>query len=59
MIDKIEFSVNAAEEYVEKGNRQLVKANKARRALRKKYFIIVIIVLIVGAIAVSQFLRLF
>lgn len=55
MLDKIEFSVNAADEYVIKGNDELDKALAARKALRKKYFILgliiaVILVVILGGV---------
>eukprot|EP00924_Labyrinthula_sp_SR-Ha-C_P004472 maker-scaffold_1-snap-gene-1.33-mRNA-1 protein AED:0.23 eAED:0.23 QI:42/1/1/1/0.33/0.25/4/60/310 len=43
MLNKIEYSVNHAEEYIEKGNKELVRANKVRRKIRKKYFILALI----------------
>mmetsp|Transcript_14905 Transcript_14905/g.19560 ORF Transcript_14905/g.19560 Transcript_14905/m.19560 type:complete len:328 (-) Transcript_14905:117-1100(-) len=44
ILDKIEFSVNAAEKYVEEGNDELRKALVARKALRRKYFILFLII---------------
>lgn len=47
MLNKIEYSIENAEQYVEKGNRELVKANKTRRKMRKKYFLIGLVVMAV------------
>jgi len=54
MLDKIEFSVNAAENYVEEGNKELTKALVARKALRKKYFILFLIIAVILVIILGS-----
>ena len=56
MLDKIEFSVNSAEQHVEKGNVELGKALVARKQIRRKYFFLLILFIIVIIIIVASVL---
>ena len=47
MLDQVEFQVNASRDYVERGNRELKKALKARKAMRRKMCCLGILLIII------------
>lgn len=57
MLDQIEISVNQTVEHVDKGKEELKKALKARKSIRKKYFIIALIVIVIIVIIVVVVIR--
>ncbi|GBG27200.1 Syntaxin [Hondaea fermentalgiana] len=57
MLDQIEISVNQTVEHVDKGKQELKKALKARKSIRKKYFILAIIVIIIIVVIVLVVIR--